>query len=397
MWLEEIGFQEEAPGCYVCEYLLFATCLSVLLPIWYMDGRFSKVEFCAEAEARYSQQVDIPSLLGDCADILALDRPKDPMRHLEDYLHERRLRERQEREDRRFGTAALDKRHPSKDRSPSKGKVFNRGVRKRSVHAQFLVFALAQGLFALYAGLAHHRINLLLDSGDGYGRQWSSEHSEWMYFWLLAASIAPVATMSAAGMVLAFLLCPDWMIHMAHIVGVVVALVEASVIIGAGTNKITGKIVGCLGTFVFSAASVAIVNRIVRYPQIGFGQGRGALLLGVGLLLLGSLIATVRAALACDAPQTDMSMLLDIILIAAVLSLFVAMHQRAGVEIRDLPCIRNGCGWISSAGLTDSDSARSWSCCWTRRGMVRPNSAQNWSLRGKGTVPADTPVMPFAP
>jgi len=318
------------------------------------------------------------------------------MRHLEEYLHERRSRERQQREHGQFGTAALDERHPNKDHSQSK--ILNRRVRKRSVHAQFLAFATAQGLFALYAGIAHHSINLLLESGDGYGRQWSSERSEWMYFWLLAASIAPVATMSAAGMVLAFLLCPDWMIHVAHIIGVVVALVEASVIIGEGTNKITGKIAGCLATLVFLAASVAILKRIARHPHGGFGEGRGALLLGVAMLLLGSLIATVKAALACESVQNSVSMLLDVILIVAVLSLFVAMHQRTGEELRDLPGIRNSRGWIVNGGSRDANSARSWrSCCWTRkRGRGRPNPVQNWSRQGKGTFPTATPVVPCA-
>lgn len=291
------GSWDHSAASYGSEYLVFVVCLLALLPCWYRDGRFSEAQPQADAEARYLERHGILGLIDECAALLAWEQPEDPLARLEEYVRARRQRERQ-----RQCVRHTVKRLQSGDARPG-GLLpglwrLLGGPSTRSVHGQFLLFAVAQGVSGLLTGVARHRLALYDAGGRAAGVRWGAENSDWLYLWILAAVSVPVATSSAVGVALTFALYPDWTVHAAHGFGLLAGMAEVALVIAEELERS-----GQVGQgFAVAALSLAVLglSRHVAQRRRGLAAGWGALLAGCAALLAGAAVGTAQAAVDCS-------------------------------------------------------------------------------------------------
>jgi len=74
----------------------------------------------------------------------------------------------------------------------------------------FVLFLVAQGVSFLSGGIAHHMLDIYANNGEVMGNTWSDSNSGWMYPWILAVALAPLASGSMLAMVFIFSKFPRW-------------------------------------------------------------------------------------------------------------------------------------------------------------------------------------------
>mmetsp|Transcript_23786 Transcript_23786/g.68658 ORF Transcript_23786/g.68658 Transcript_23786/m.68658 type:complete len:385 (-) Transcript_23786:106-1260(-) len=345
------GWDHSVAG-YATDYLVFAVCLFCLLPCWYWEGRFREVEMRAESESEYLDDHGIQSLMDECEALLAWEQPRDPLGWLQEHLRRRRAREKERKNLKQRVRANLSR--PDWMDTSSIASIRRGGAalrrcfgskRRRTVHAQFLLFALAEGICSLLAGLARHRLDAYAEAGQVMGRQWGSDNSDWLYLWLPAVFVAPLATTSAAAIAMTFMLHEDWSVHLLHVIGLMAGLSEV-VVLALARLKITGKIGQYFAVVVLGCVALAHAVRIA-HQRNGLRGGNGALFVGILFLLGGSLEFPARSPSACRAEcQAECSRpdgvsnnaVFHLLIASAVIALFVAVQQRIGTDWVDMFC-----------------------------------------------------------
>lgn len=154
----------------------------------------------------------------------------------------------------------------------------------------FLGFMILLGIAFLFGGITHH-ILYRFDEEDQtiIGRTWSVENRAWMYAWLIALSLAPLA----AGLILLLILVlhrrPIWTAIFPAGLSIVIACVEIPLLAMAHTEP-SGVILGLLAVFVyFSGSSLVFVGMIFEWVEGAAGGNQ--LLASEALALMGWLMS----------------------------------------------------------------------------------------------------------
>jgi len=92
--------------------------------------------------------------------------------------------------------------------------------------SQCAVFSLLEGVGYGFGGIAHHLLDTYYEQGHVMGRRWGAPQSDWMFAWLMAVMLVPLASASCLGTALAFGRFAEGWIKVAKGLGFLVSVFE---------------------------------------------------------------------------------------------------------------------------------------------------------------------------
>jgi len=95
-----------------------------------------------------------------------------------------------------------------------------------NIEVTFSLFSFVTALTFLFGGIAHMMIGWHAASGVQLGKQWDAEHSGWMYFWLPAVFLMPIAAAANLSFMFAARDLEDWVLAVAYALGLCVGVAE---------------------------------------------------------------------------------------------------------------------------------------------------------------------------
>lgn len=296
-------------GC-VTDVLVSLVCLvCFLIFLWERSWeKFDKfVWLCCMASAGYSygDEVQVTS------DVRAHGDPPRAMQLLEDgsILFVERVRGEEQRE--KFlarDPKTCDKGPGGEGKSLPVKKNFCKSHKNRpltrTASMQYLLFVATLGISRLSSGVTVFLFNKYHDDGEAVGLTWGSANSDWMYFWFVAASLGPVASISGMGVGMVFMRFHDWVFDLAHEIGLVFAAGEGAMVWMENYEN-SWKLTRYLSLASAGLMSLKLILSMTRYKDSheDLLNWNGALLLSANLvMLLGFVIdaVMVRVKTTCE-------------------------------------------------------------------------------------------------
>mmetsp|Transcript_55608 Transcript_55608/g.141389 ORF Transcript_55608/g.141389 Transcript_55608/m.141389 type:complete len:287 (-) Transcript_55608:152-1012(-) len=155
---------------------------------------------------------------------------------------------------------------------------------------QFSIFSLLQGVGAGFRGVAHHILDTYLEDGAVMGRTWGAPHAEWLFAWLMAIIVLPLASSACLGTSLAYGEFGIGWIQLVKFLGLLVVVLEMFLCLSNQIDS-SGALTVYWGIITSSIACFAVFRRGCKVP-------------GLCMIFLGTLMRVVGYMVLVTAPAS---------------------------------------------------------------------------------------------
>jgi len=169
----------------------------------------------------------------------------------------------------------------------------------RRMLTAFIVYAAFMGVAFGAGGGAHHLLNLY--DHEPIGKTWGSRNSGWMYFWIFAVGLLPVGMLAGIATVFAVAAFPMWSQLLLYALGGAVGIGEAAIVVSENLSS-SGVPSAYIALVAYLSGGLLAGVLAVRPACKG---GRGLIMLGMVLALLGHLIVVFKPA-SCTMTGVDL-------------------------------------------------------------------------------------------
>jgi len=158
------------------------------------------------------------------------------------------------------------------------------------IEVTFSLFSFVTALTFLFGGIAHMMIGWHAASGVQLGKQWDTEHSGWMFFWLPAVFLMPIAAASNLSFMFAACDLEDWALAVAYAFGLCVGLAEGVLLSDEPLLAYSGLPAALL--FLISSSTITVMAGVKAMHNKEKGMGMWMVMAANILFFLGWVIVS---------------------------------------------------------------------------------------------------------